>query len=53
MKQDIEESYKWFAIAAKDGDADAGQKRDEVARALSPEQLKSAQARLTPGRPRR
>ncbi|MFK0385053.1 peptidoglycan-binding protein [Agrobacterium sp. NPDC090273] len=46
VKQDIEESYKWFAIAAKDGDADAGQKRDEVARALSPEQLKSAQAKV-------
>lgn len=42
MPQNLEESYKWFAIAAKTGDPDAAAKRDEVAEALSPEQLELA-----------
>ncbi|KKZ87671.1 peptidoglycan-binding protein [Rhizobium phaseoli] len=42
---DIEESYKWFAIAAKAGDKDAGQKRDEVANAMKPDQLERARAK--------
>ncbi|WP_275788371.1 peptidoglycan-binding protein [Pararhizobium gei] len=46
VKQDLEESYKWFAIAARDGDTDAAQKRDEVAKALSADQLKSAKAKF-------
>lgn len=46
VPQDLEETYKWFAIAAREGDQDAAQKRDEVANALSPEQLKSAKAKL-------
>ena len=46
VKQDIEESYKWFAIAARDGDQDAAQKRDEVANAMRPEQLSSAKAKM-------
>jgi len=46
VKPDIEESYKWFAIAARDGDQDAAQKRDEVANAMKPEQLASAKAKM-------
>jgi localization factor PodJL len=46
VNQDLEESYKWFSVAARDGDADAGQKRDEVAKALTPDQLKSAKAKF-------
>ena len=46
VKQDLEESYKWFAIAARDGDQDAAEKRDEVANAMRPEQLSSAKARM-------
>lgn len=42
MKQNLEESYKWFAIVAKQGDKDAAAKRDEIAKALNPEQLKRA-----------
>lgn len=42
---DLEESYKWFAIAAKAGDKDAAQKRDEVAAAMKPDQLKRARAK--------
>ena len=45
VTQDLEESYKWFAIAARDGDSDAAQKRDEVANAMRPEQLASAKAK--------
>ena len=46
VKQDLEESYKWFAIAARDGDRDAAGKRDEVANAMRPEQLSSAKAKV-------
>lgn len=42
---DIEESYKWFSIAAKAGDKDAAQKRDEVAKAMKPDQLERARAK--------
>ncbi|RLQ87169.1 peptidoglycan-binding protein [Notoacmeibacter ruber] len=41
--QDLVQSYKWFALAAKSGDTDAAEKRDEVAKALRPEQLERAQ----------
>jgi localization factor PodJL len=44
MGQDLESSYKWFALVAKAGDKDAAAKRDEVAKALKPEQLKRAEA---------
>ncbi|MCV9944408.1 MULTISPECIES: peptidoglycan-binding protein [unclassified Rhizobium] len=42
---DLEESYKWFAIAAKAGDKDAAQKRDEVVKAMKPDQLERARAK--------
>lgn len=42
MPQSLEESYKWFALAAKSGDKDAAAKRDEVAKALRPDQLEKA-----------
>lgn len=44
MPQSLEESYKWFALVAKTGDRDAAAKRDEVAKALRPEQLEKARA---------
>jgi localization factor PodJL len=44
MPQSLEESYKWFALVAKTGDRDAASKRDEVAKALRPEQLAKAKA---------
>jgi localization factor PodJL len=43
-EQDLVRSYKWFAIAAQQGDPDAGMRRDEVAKSLSPDQLAQAQA---------
>ncbi len=42
MDQNLEESYKWFALVAKTGDRDAAAKRDEIANALRPEQLTKA-----------
>lgn len=42
--QDLEAAYKWFALVAKAGDRDAADKRDEVAKALRPEQLDRARA---------
>jgi localization factor PodJL len=42
--QSLDASYKWFAIAAKGGDQDAAQKRDEVAKAMRKDQLDAARA---------
>ncbi|MCO6187167.1 peptidoglycan-binding protein [Rhizobium sp. L1K21] len=42
VQQDLGQSYKWFDIAAQTGDADAAQKRDEIAKVLTPDQLKAA-----------
>lgn len=44
VPQNLEESYKWFALVAEAGDKDAATKRDEVAKALRPEQLAKARA---------
>ena len=44
MPQNLEESYKWFALAANAGDKDAAQKRDDVAKVMTPDQLQRAQA---------
>jgi len=44
MTQNLEESYKWFALVAKAGDKDAANKRDEIAKALKPEQFSRAKA---------
>lgn len=51
VKQDLAESYKWFAAAAKSGDTDAAQKREDVAKAMKPEQLKDAKARFEAWKP--
>lgn len=45
VPQDLTESYKWFAAAAREGDMDAAAKRDDVAKAMKPEQLESAKAK--------
>lgn len=42
VPQNLSESYKWFALAAKTGDGDAGKKRDEVANAMDPDDLSDA-----------
>ncbi|MCC0033366.1 MAG: SEL1-like repeat protein, partial [Brucellaceae bacterium] len=52
MKPDMEASYKWFAVAARNGDKDAADKRDEVAKALRPEQLDKARAAADLWKPR-
>ncbi|MDW9416897.1 peptidoglycan-binding protein [Sinorhizobium meliloti] len=46
LARNLEDSYKWFAIAARDGDKDAAEKRDEIAKALKPEELSSAKAKV-------
>jgi localization factor PodJL len=53
VPQSLVESYKWFALVAKTGDRDAAAKRDEVAKALRPEQLEKAKqaAELWKARP--
>ncbi|MDF1599102.1 peptidoglycan-binding protein [Mesorhizobium sp. YIM 152430] len=42
MKQDLAAAYKWLAIVAAAGDADAAAKRDEVAKLLAPADLEKA-----------
>jgi localization factor PodJL len=42
--QDLGQSYKWFAIAATQGDSDAAARRDEVAKAMSADDLAKARA---------
>lgn len=44
---DLVASYKWFAIAAAQGDTDAAARRDDVAAALSPEELATARAAVS------
>jgi localization factor PodJL len=44
VTQDLVESYKWFAIAASQGDSDASARRDEVAKAMRPDDLVKARA---------
>lgn len=45
MPKDLTEAYKWFDIVARKGDTDAAAKRDEVASAMSPEELKVAEGK--------
>lgn len=49
--RDLEQSYKWFAIAANDGDKDAAVKRDEVFNALRPEQVDAAREAVSAWKP--
>ncbi|KQT54377.1 hypothetical protein ASG43_01855 [Aureimonas sp. Leaf454] len=50
--QDLLSSYKWFAVVAQTGDKDAEAKRDEIAKSLSPEQLKEAKEQVTAWSPK-
>lgn len=44
VSQNLASSYTWFAIAASQGDVDAGKKRDDVAARLGAEDLATAKA---------
>lgn len=52
QQADLGESYKWFAVAAAAGDADAAARRDEVAGMFTPDQLASARASVQAWRPK-
>lgn len=49
--KNLEAAYKWFAIANRAGDQDAGKKRDIVGNAMRPEQLKIARAKAESWKP--
>ncbi|MBO0904204.1 peptidoglycan-binding protein [Jiella sonneratiae] len=51
VDQDLVKSYKWFSIVAGEGDKDAASKRDEIRKALTPAQLKSADADIAGFKP--
>ena len=42
--QNLTDSYKWFAVAASQGDTDASTRRDEVAKAMTADDLAKARA---------
>jgi localization factor PodJL len=42
VEQNLAESYKWFSLAAAQGDADAGRKRDDIAKRLDVQSLAAA-----------
>ena len=44
VEASLPHAYKWFDVVAKIGDRDAAEKRDEIAKALTKEQLEEAKA---------
>ncbi len=46
VEQDFEKSYKWFALAARTGDRDAGQARDDIAKSLSADAVRTINDQL-------
>ena len=44
VTQNLQTSYKWFALAATGGDTEASKARDDIARSLDAATLKQAQA---------
>jgi localization factor PodJL len=51
-KPDQSKAFQWFSLAADQGDAEAAQKRDEMAGRLSAAEMKAARAALGLWRPR-
>jgi localization factor PodJL len=52
LEQDLQQSYAWFAIAARGGDNDAAKKRDEVGARLTGADLAAANALTNSWRPK-
>ncbi len=52
LEQDLPQAYVWFAVAARQGDAEAGRKRDEIAARLSPGDLAAARNAAENWKPR-
>ena len=53
VPQNLKESYKWFALAAKTGDTDASKKRDEVANAMDPDDLDAVREVVNAWKPKK
>jgi localization factor PodJL len=51
IERNLGQAYKWFAVAAAQGDPDAGQKRDDVGARLDPSQIAQAKADAASFRP--
>jgi len=52
VPQDMKNSYKWFAIAALSGDKDSAKARDDIARSLDADAIKSLQAEVAAFKPK-
>jgi localization factor PodJL len=52
VKQDLAIAYKWFALAAAQGDDDAAKKRDDVAKHLDAKALAGAKLAVSTFRPK-
>jgi localization factor PodJL len=51
-KPNLPKAFQWFSLAAVQGDAEAAQRRDELAARLNPADLKNARAAIDQWRPR-
>jgi localization factor PodJL len=51
MKKDLAEAYKWFALAAASGDAEAAKRRDAVKAQIEGSALPSAEAAVQSWKP--
>ena len=51
-KQNLSEAYKWFTVAAQNGDKEAGRKRDEIAARLNGQALVEARLAAQNFRPK-
>ncbi|WP_206455566.1 peptidoglycan-binding protein [Aurantimonas marina] len=49
---DFTESFKWFSVVTAAGDEDAGRKRDEIKKSLTPAQLEQAEAKVAAYKPK-
>ncbi len=52
VESDLTESFKWFSVVASAGDEDAGRKRDEIKKSLTPEQSERAEAKVAAFKPK-
>ena len=51
VPQDMEQSFKWFSLAARDGDVDAVKARDDIAKSLTADVVKKVKAEVDAWKP--
>ena len=51
MPKDLVAAYQWYYLATAHGWESAGERRDEIAKLMTPEQLSEAQSQTSPNGP--